>query len=120
MKVAVVTDDGVTVSPHFGMARHYLVYELVGGSVKGKESRDKAGHVLGGGHGHAQEMATHNTMLSNVSDCQVVIARGMGRPMYEAIRSSGKEAFITRIQSADDAVKSLAEGSLDNHTELLH
>ena len=44
MKAAVVTDDLQTVSAHFGMARHYLVYDIEGGVVKGKETRDKVAH----------------------------------------------------------------------------
>ena len=34
MKVGVVTDDGKTVSPHFGMAQYYLVYEIENGVIK--------------------------------------------------------------------------------------
>lgn len=126
MKVAVVTDDMQTVSAHFGMARHYLVYELDGSMIKGKEKRDKAGHgPMGHGHDHARgpspgETGLHDAMLSNVGDCVAVIARGMGGPMYESIRASGKQAFITKIELADDAVRAFAEGTLDNHPELLH
>lgn len=116
-----------TVSAHFGMANHYLVYDIEGGVVKGKEAREKIGHGAhphAGGH-HAEGSAgekpgLHESMLSNVADCDVVIARGMGRPMYESIRASGKKAFITRTQLADDAAKALAEGRLDDHPEFLH
>ena len=122
MKAAVVTDDLQTVSPHFGMARHYLVYEIEGGAVKGKEVRDKVGHGAGEHH-HNQEGAAesrlHNTMLSNIADCEVVISRGMGRPMFESIRAAGMKAFVTRISNADEAVKALANGNIDNNLELL-
>ena len=37
-KIAVVTDDMSTISPHFGMARHYLVYEVEAGEIVGKEA----------------------------------------------------------------------------------
>ena len=123
MKAAVVTDDLQTVSAHFGMARHYLVYNIEEGLVRGKEIRDKAGH--GPGEHHHQELAgaesrLHNTMLANVADCEVIISGGMGRPMFESIRATGMEAFITRIRGADDAIKALVDGSIDNHLELLH
>lgn len=126
MKAAVATEDLLTVSAHFGMANHYLVYDIEGGAVKGKETREKIGHGSHPHEGHSAEGGAkeapglHQSMLSNVADCDVVIARGMGRPMYESIRASGKKAVITRTQLADEAAKALAEGRLDDHPEFLH
>lgn len=123
MKAAVVSDDLQTVSAHFGMARHYLVYEIEGGVVKGREVRDKAGHGQGMHHhqqGEGTESHLHDAMLSNIADCEAVVAGGMGTPMYESIRSAGKQAYITRIRKADDAATALAEGKIDNHLGFLH
>ncbi len=133
LKVGVVTDDGQTISPHFGMAQHYLVYDIQDGVVKGKETRPKAGHHHGGmehegehhgeGPGHNQgpeEASTHASMLSNVSDCDALIARGMGWGIYEAMRQAGIKPFITEAVYADDAVQAYIKGSLDDHVERLH
>ncbi len=125
-KVAVVTDDMKTVSMHFGMARHYLVYHVEAGRVVRRETRDKPGHAPGmHDHRRGEESSRggadfHNSMLSNVADCSVLIAGGMGTPMYAAISSAGMKAYITRIRSADEAVEAFLAGRLDNHTELLH
>ncbi len=135
MRVAVVTDDGKTISPHFGMAQYYLVYDIEDGAVKGKEMRSKAGHHQGGvehrggterhgvGPGHHQgpeETSTHESMLSNVSDCAALIARGMGWGIHEAMSQSGIKPFITESVYADDAVQAYIKGSLDDHREKLH
>lgn len=122
MKAAVITDDLQTVSAHFGMAKHYLVYEIQGGVVKGREVRDKASHGMGEHHhdGGGAESPLHGTMLSNISDCEAVIAGGMGRPMFESIMAAGMKAYVTRVRSADEAAKALAAGTLDNHLEYLH
>lgn len=123
MKAAIVTDDLQTVSAHFGMARHYLVYDIEGGVVKGKEFRGKAAHGPGEHHhqhGAGGEPQLHNAMLSSVEDCEAIVAGGMGRPMYESIRAAGKRPYITRIRLADEAAKALAEGKLDSNPELLH
>lgn len=103
----------------------YLVYDI-GGGVFEKETRDKVGHGPGMEEHHHERGAgpemtsVHNSMLSNVGDCEAVISRGMGRPMYEAIKAAGMKVFITRIQYADEAVRALVDGTLDNHFELLH
>ncbi len=59
-------------------------------------------------------------MLSNVSDCEALIARGMGWGAFEAIRGVGVKPFITDLEYAEDAVKSYIAGKLDSHTDRLH
>ena len=138
MKVAVVSDDGRTISPHFGRAQYYLVYELLDGRVLGKETRPKTAHhhqgeadlrpAVAGGvcdlpshHGDTGAEATlHRDMLSGVADCEALIGRGMGRGMYESIRESNIRPYLTNIAVADDAVQAYVDGTLDCHTERLH
>lgn len=43
MKIAVVTDDGTTVSQHFGLARYYAVLTADGRHVTGQEMVDRSG-----------------------------------------------------------------------------
>jgi len=55
LRIAAVTDDGRTISAHFGRARAYLVCTVEGGRVVAEELRDKAGHhtfAASGEHGH--------------------------------------------------------------------
>lgn len=130
MKVAVVTDDAKTISQHFGRARFYKVYEIKDGAIVGSEQRPKAGHHVEGAahqehraepHGHHHgDAATHNSMLANIADCQVLIARGMGWGAHDAIERAGIKPYITDVESADEAVKAYIEGKLDNHAERLH
>ena len=131
MKVAVVVnDDGKTISQHFGMARYYQVYEIQDGVIKGSERRPKAGHHVEGAshqnevvgiHGHDHgDAATHNLMLSNIADCEVLIARGMGQGAFDAMKEAGLKPFITDIEFADEAVRAYVDGKLDSHTERLH
>jgi len=119
VRVAVVTDDGKTVSRHFGSSTQYIVYEIHSGAIKGRETRPKAAHGPGvlGTHDHA---SMHEKMLSNVKDCEALIAGGMGSPMYEAIKESGIRPFLTEIVSAEDAVRAYLQGTLDDHLEKLH
>lgn len=59
-------------------------------------------------------------MLSNIPDCQVVIAGGMGYGAYESLKSSGIEPIITDCTVIDEAVKLHIEDKLVNLTEKLH
>ena len=127
LKVGVATDDGQTVSAHFGRAQYYLVYDIVDGRVRGKETRAKASHHQPGlepraeGHHHGQaEASLHANMLSNVRDCEALIAGGMGWGMYEAIKQTGMKPYLTDMASADQAVEAYIKGNLDDHAERAH
>ena len=45
MKIAAITDDGVTISQHFGRAPYYLVYTVEDGEIVDRELREKLGHA---------------------------------------------------------------------------
>ena len=122
MKIGVVTDDGTTVSSHFGMAKHFLVVEIAGGLVTGKELRPKVFHRPGRATAHHPhgEGPSHCEMLSGVKDCEALVARGMGRPMYEAIVHAGIKPYVTGIVSIDDVVGAYIGGYLDNLISRLH
>ena len=45
MKIAAVSDEGVTISQHFGRAPFYVVVTVEAGQVFASEKRYKVGHV---------------------------------------------------------------------------
>ena len=55
MKIAAITDDGKTISQHFGRAPYYMVISIEEGSVVGMELRDKMGHTHFANQSHAEE-----------------------------------------------------------------
>jgi predicted Fe-Mo cluster-binding NifX family protein len=52
MKIAVVTDNGQTISAHFGRAPYYLVFTVENGAISRREMREKAGHHQFAGEHH--------------------------------------------------------------------
>ncbi len=122
VKIGVATDEGETVSPHFGMARFYLVFAIEEGVVKGREMRPKKWHQHHGeGHSDGGTMREggsdhhgHGEMLSNVMDCEVLVARGMGRPMYDSILQMGIKPYVTKIARAEEVADAYINGTLDN------
>jgi predicted Fe-Mo cluster-binding NifX family protein len=44
MKIAAITEDGTTISQHFGRAPLYVVVTVEDGKIVNKETRNKAGH----------------------------------------------------------------------------
>ena len=131
MKIAAISEDGTTVSQHFGRAPYYVVLSVEGGKVVGRETRPKAGHhtfaatehPLGPGERHgydAGSQAKHATMAESIADCQVLIAGGMGWGAYESLKSRNIQAIVTDVGTIDEAVKLYLEDKLPNLMERLH
>jgi len=132
MKIAVVSDDEKTISVHFGRAALYVVITSDDGEIISRETRPKAGHHTfgnnpkkdcghGRGHGFDAGAATrHRGMIETISDCQVLIAGGMGQGAFAALESQNIMPVITEIEDIDEAVKMYLEGKLTNRKELLH
>ena len=132
MKIAAITEDGATISQHFGRAPLYLVVTAEDGKIVGKETRDKAGHHTfaagqhpetppGERHGYdAGAQSRHASMAEAIADCQTLIAGGMGWGAYESMKSYNIETVITDVASIDEAVQQYLEGKLSNLMDRLH
>jgi predicted DNA-binding protein (UPF0251 family)/predicted Fe-Mo cluster-binding NifX family protein len=132
VNIAVITDDEVTVSQHFGRASWYVVYTVEGGKVTGKEKRPKMGHshfaagesphaAHGSGHGYdAASQKKHASMAEAITDCQVLIAGGMGMGAYDSMKSYNIDPIVTDVTNIDEAVKLYLEGKLPNLMTRLH
>ena len=129
MKIAVVTEDGKTISQHFGRAPLYEVFTIEGGRVVARETREKMGHHGREGHyegheghhgpgGHAH--SHHGGMVSNILDCSAVIAGGMGSGMYATLELHNIGAILTDKTGIDEAVDAFVDGSLKHIPERLH
>ena len=132
MKIAAISDDGVAISQHFGRAPLYVVITVEEGKVINKETRDKAGHhtfaahpppdlAPGERHGYeAGSQVRHANMAEAISDCQIVLAGGMGWGAYESMKSYNIEPIATDVKNIDEAVQLYLDGKLENQMERLH
>lgn len=131
MKIAVISDDEVTISQHFGRAPLYVVITVEEGKVVNKETRDKTGHHtfaahhpdLAPGERHGYDSGSevrHASMAEAIADCQVLLARGMGWGAYESMTSYNIEPVVTDVRGIDEAVQLYLDGKLENLMERLH
>ena len=131
MKIAFATDDGKTISNHFGRASHYLVVTIEDGKDIRHEMRDKLSHQHFANESHTHEVGQphgfdpasqdrHVRMAEAIRDCDAMLCRGMGRGVYESMRSLNIRPILTDIADIEEAVKAYVDGSVTDHTELLH
>jgi predicted Fe-Mo cluster-binding NifX family protein len=134
VKIAAISDDGETISRHFGRASLYVVAEVKDGQLATMETRPKSGHHSFAGHGHSPHthtpgerrgygrgaQARHTAMMETISDCQVLLVGGMGWGAYEAVHSAGIEPILTDVSDIQEAVRLYAMGELPSLVDRLH
>jgi predicted Fe-Mo cluster-binding NifX family protein len=134
VKIAAVSEDGVTISQHFGRAPFYVVLTIEDGKIVSRETRDKMGHAQFAGESHEETrwadprdhgfgsfaQSRHARMTAAISDCQVLLARGMGAGTYQSVKQAGIRPVVTDITNIDEAVQAYIEGRLVDHSERLH
>jgi len=132
MKIAAISEDGITISQHFGRAPLYVVVTAENGKIVAKETRDKTGHHTFAAHQHpdvtpgerhgydAGSQTRHASMAETISDCQVLICGGMGWGAYEAMQSYNIEPIVTDVKNIEEAVQLHLAGRLPNLMERLH
>ncbi len=132
MKIAAITDDGKTISQHFGRAPYYLVATVEDGRIVNRELRNKIGHTQfvnqpheeeQPGQPHGMDAASHNKhlqMAEAITDCEALLCRGMGMGAYESMKLLGIRPVVTDIAAIDEAVMAYAGGNIVDQIELLH
>jgi predicted Fe-Mo cluster-binding NifX family protein len=132
MKIAAITDDGKTISQHFGRAQYYLVATVENGQIVSREMRDKLGHTHFAnqpheeehpGQPHGMDTASHNKhmqMAEAIADCEALLCRGMGMGAYESMKTRGIRPVVTDIALVDEAVMAYVTGSIVDQVDRLH
>jgi predicted Fe-Mo cluster-binding NifX family protein len=132
MKIAAITDDGKTISQHFGRAQYYLVATVENGEIVDRELRNKLGHAQFASDPHAADVPgqphgmdpasqdRHIQMAQTILDCKALLCRGMGMGAYESMKVAGIQPVVTDIASIDEAVMAYIEGKIVDRVERLH
>jgi predicted Fe-Mo cluster-binding NifX family protein len=131
MKIAAITDDGLTISEHFGRAPYYAVITVDQGEITNHELRNKFGHRDISGHEEHHEPGKphgfdreaqdrHAQMAASIKDCQILLARGMGMGARYSLEQAGIEVVLTDVADIEDAVTRYLSGDLKDHPERMH
>lgn len=125
MKIALVSDDHQTISAHYGRAQFYEVFTIEAGKVTAHEAFARTNQWLtvnNGGHApeHEHHHHDHNAMIVMISDCQVLLARGIGMGAHLSLKEHGIQPIITDIREIQAAVDAYLAGTLIDHPERLH
>jgi len=139
MKIAIITDDGKRVNAHFGRATHVLVVTAEDGKEVAREMRDKPfhgshdhdhDHNHDHNHVHVHDEHDHDhhhgqggffqQVLAVVSDCNVLIARGMGQSAFNKLQQAGIQPILTDNGDLETAVSAVLANELAHNPVRVH
>ena len=118
MKIAVASDNGSDVALHTGRCQGFVIYEVNGSAATRLEHRANTftAHALGqcDGHGHEEGAShhSHGPLLAALSDCSVLVTRGLGPRLVADLAARGIDVYLCPVENADEAASLYAQGIL--------
>lgn len=115
MKVAIATDDGLTVADHVGRCEGFVVCTIEHGRLMGQEYRANLfthhqHHEVSG----SESLHDHSGIISGLGDCSTIIARGMGMRFRQDLARAGKELCLTSEAIILVALERYLNGDLED------
>lgn len=109
MKIAIASDDGKTISEHFGRVLGFNIFEIKNKKIIKNEYRKNIGKSSG-----ECSSCDHDIMINNIKDCGVVISYGMGKRIYEDLIANNMIPIITEENNVHEAIQSFLTSNLVN------
>lgn len=122
MRLAIPSDDQQTLAQHLGRCRGFMIVDVEDGQVTGREYRPNTitGHAMGPhqiGHDDGGHAGRHARIIDNLTDCQALVAGGMGQRIHQDLAAAGISAYTTGLRTIDEVIEALAEGGLEDDPE---
>ena len=121
MRIAIPTNDGTSISEHFGRSAAFLIFEIENGQITARETKRNGAHHARGAcdhHSTASKPHSHAGILAAIKGCEIVICAGMGSRAAEALKAGGvTQIVVTTVGPAEEAVSTYMAGKLTPKTE---
>ena len=118
MRFAVASDDGRLLAAHTGRCRCFVIFDEEDGNAVRREERENTftNHAKGRCSGDRKEGASlhsHGELLDALSDCAVLICRGMGPRLIADLSARGIRPVFCTEEDVDRAASLFAAGKLE-------
>lgn len=128
MKVAIPSNDGLTVNSHFGRSIGFRIFEIEGTMIKSDSylKNDFTGHAQGMHHEHHGEHThgeggghhSHQGIFNALGNVDAVIAGGMGRRLFEEFAQRKIDVYVTQEASIETALSKFMANDLESNPEI--
>jgi predicted Fe-Mo cluster-binding NifX family protein len=112
MKIAIESNDGVTIKSPFLQTTGYIVYDVDESEIISTEYRESSRKKK---RTSGDKVFVSNNVHSLLNDCSAIISRGMDRSNLDIFKKEGMDVFITFKTSTKDAVRIYMREQLIGH-----
>jgi len=112
MKIAIESNDGVTIKSPFLPTTGYVVYDVDESEIISSEYRENNRKKK---RADGDKVFISGNIHSLLNDCSAIISRGMDRSNLDIFKKEGKDVFITFKTSTKDAVRIYMREQLISH-----
>ncbi len=125
MKIAVATDNFLTVTGHIGRCNGFIIYQIEDGKIESREQKENVftHHKIGehhehhhGEHGHDHSHG-HTGLVEGLKGCSHLICTAAGWRAVEDLENNNIKVIFTDEQDADTAALKLSDGTLTINEE---
>ena len=102
MKIAIESNDGVTIKSPFLPTKGYVIYDVDKSDIVNSEYRESSFKGKKNINQRKAALEKHNPVLN---DCSAIISRGMDRSNLDVFKKEGMDVYITFKTSTKDAVR---------------
>ena len=122
MKIAIPTNDKTTISSHFGRSQGFMIYQVNDQAIIQEKYLENTftRHATGQyneKHDHSNQRHSHENIFNSLGDCEVVIAGGMGRRLYDDFTAKNVQVYLTQVNDIELALKSYMNNELQSDPE---
>jgi predicted Fe-Mo cluster-binding NifX family protein len=119
MKIAVASDDELTIAEHFERAKGFVIVEIVNERTQGWKYRE----ISSTGHSTRSKNIDNESdriaqILAALKDCDIVISHRMEKRSCNDLKVAGIETYFTEEMHVATAINYYVAGILDNNTVL--
>lgn len=119
-KIAVATDDFLTVTGHIGRCNGFIIYELNGNQIVNREQKENTfTHHKTGEHQHSEHNHSHGheSLIEGLQGSSALICTAAGWRAVEDLKRNNIDVIFTGEVNADIAAIKFAEGTLEINEE---
>ena len=117
-KIAIATDDFISVTGHIGRCSGFIIYEMKEGKIASRVQTDNVftnhrngeQHNSNHEHGHAH---SHAGLVEGLSGCSHLICSAAGWRVVEDLKQNNIEVVFTKESDADTVALNFAAGKLE-------
>ncbi len=118
MKIAIPTNDGLTITSNTKFLKGFKTYEIVEGKVLKESYVTGEKPATGSDLLDVLEFDPVNPLVEAIKDCKIVISNGLDKKLFEDLLHAHKEVYVTEASDIRIAIRRFIRQTLKNHPEL--